>query len=61
MTLPEVTAKNIFEALVSDSLLEEAAATELVEALNEQKNVNWNLVLTKQFETEDSASDETHS
>ena len=61
MKLPEQSANNILGALTSKSLLEESAAKELVASLEEQKNVNWNLVLTKQFESEQGGHDETES
>ncbi len=59
MKLPEPSAKNILSALASKSLLAESAAKELVESLENQKDVNWNLVLTKQFESEQGGHDET--
>ena len=58
MKLPDQSSKNILGALTSKSLLEQSAARELVEALEKQKDVNWNLVLTRQFETEQGGNDE---
>lgn len=61
MKLPEQSAQNILGALTSKSLLEESAAKEVIEALDQQKGVNWNLVLTKQFQYEQGGGDETGS
>ena len=61
MKLPDQSAKNILSALTSKSLLVESVATETVKALEEEKNVNWNLVLTKQFEAEQEGHHETES
>ena len=61
MKLPPQSAKRITEALTSQSLLEESAVTEVVEALEAQKAVNWNVVLTKQFQSEQKGNDETNS
>lgn len=61
MKLPEKSAKNILGALTTKSLLDESVAREVVEALDQQKDVNWNLVLTKQFQSEQGGSDETAS
>ncbi len=61
MNLPQQSAKLILGSLNSESLLEESAAAELVEALEKQKSINWNLVLTKQFESEKGGHDETDS
>jgi hypothetical protein len=61
MKFPTESAKRITEALTSQSLLEESAVTEVVEALEAQKAVNWNVVLTKQFQSEQKGNDETNS
>lgn len=61
MKLPDQSAKKILSALTSKSLLIESVATETVKALEEEKNVNWNLVLTKQFESEQGDHHETES
>jgi len=61
MKLPKQSATNILSALTSESLLDEPAARELVESLEQQKEVNWNLVLTKQFESEQGGHDEAES
>ncbi len=61
MTFPAESAKRVSEALTSQSLLEKSAAAGVVKALEEQKDVNWNLVLTKQFESEQGGSDGTES
>lgn len=61
MKLPAQSAKNILGDLTSKSLLEESAAVKLVEGLDSQKGVNWNLVLTKQFESEQGGNDEAAS
>jgi hypothetical protein len=58
MKLSAQSARNILGDLTSKSLIEESAAGELVEALESQKAVNWNLVLTKQFESEQGGNDE---
>ena len=61
MKLPAQSAERILDALTSESLLEESAAAELVEALERQKDVNWNLVLTKQFESEQGGHNEVEA
>jgi len=61
MKLPEESAKHILKALIAKSLLAESAAAEAVKALEDQKNVNWNLVLTKQFECEQGGHNEAES
>jgi hypothetical protein len=61
MKLPTQSAKTITEAFTSQSLLDETAATEVVKALEAQKSVNWNIVLTKQFESEKKGDDETNA
>lgn len=61
MKLPAQSAERILDALTSKSLLEESAAVELVEALETQKDVNWNLVITKQFESEQGGHNEVEA
>tara|TARA_R110002096_G_scaffold147671_4_gene307613 strand:- start:8318 stop:8503 length:186 start_codon:yes stop_codon:yes gene_type:complete len=61
MTLPAETAKRVSEALASQSLVDKATIAEVVKALGESKDVNWNLVLTKQFESEQGGTDGTES
>ena len=61
MTLPAESTKRVSDALASQSLLDESALAEVVKALGEPKDVNWNLVLTKQFEFEQGGTDETDS
>lgn len=61
MKLPDQSYKNILSALTFEALLEEPAAKELVESLEKQRDVNWNLVLTKQFKSEQGGRDETES
>lgn len=61
MKLPEQSASNILGALTSKALLDESAAKELVASLEEQKDVNWNLVLTKQFKSEQGVHDKSES
>jgi len=61
MTLPDESAKNVSEALAAQSLLDQSEAKEVIKALQEQKAVNWNIVLTKQFESEQGARDEAES
>ena len=61
MKLPKQSAENITKALTSESLLEEATAKEVVGALDVQKSVNWNIVLTKQFKAEKGDQDEAES
>ncbi|MBC2600537.1 hypothetical protein [Puniceicoccus vermicola] len=61
MKLPKQAAENITKALTSVSLLEEATAKEVVDALDGQKSVNWNIILTKQFKAEKGDQDEVES
>tara|TARA_B110001469_G_C9638219_1_gene320353 strand:+ start:1628 stop:1813 length:186 start_codon:yes stop_codon:yes gene_type:complete len=61
MQLSEQSAKTITKAFTSQSLLDESTAVEVVEALEAQKTVNWNIVLTKQFQSEQKGDDETNS
>jgi hypothetical protein len=61
MKLPEKSAERILASLTSKPLLEELAAADVAKALKTEKGVNWNLVLTKQFESEQGGSDETES
>lgn len=61
MKLPTESATRITEALTTQLLLEESVATEVVEALEAQKTVNWNIVLTKQFKSEQGGNDEAFS
>lgn len=61
MKLPELSTELILNALTSKKLLEKSTATELTEALIKEKDVNWNLVLTKQFKSEQKGNDEAAS
>ena len=61
MKLPEKSSKRIIDELAKDSLLDDAAATEVVDSLENDKPVNWNIVLTKQYQSEKKTVDETHS
>ena len=61
MTLPAESAKKISEALSTQSLLDRSTVEEVVKALQEQRAVNWNIVLTKQFESEQDGGDEVES
>lgn len=61
MKIPEESAKNVLRDFISKSLLNKAAAAEVVENLEKEKDVNWNLVLSKQFESEQGGSDEPES
>ncbi len=61
MKLPADSAEKISEALVSRSLLQETSVAELVKSLDEEKVLNWNLILTKQYESEEGGADEADS
>ncbi len=61
MKLPTSSVERIFIALTSKSLLVESAATEVVQFLEKEQTVNWNLVLSKQFESEQGGRDEAES
>lgn len=61
MTLPAESAKRVSEALTSQSLLDKSAVAEVMKALGKQKEVNWNIVLTKQFESEQGGRNEAES
>lgn len=52
MQLPESSAKQLHAALVSKSLLEVPATDDVIKSLEAVKPVNWNLILTQQFEIE---------
>lgn len=61
MKIPDQSAEKILTDLTSKHLLEKSAAAEVVEALEKGKDVNWNIVLSKQFEAEKGGHDETDS
>lgn len=61
MKLPEESSKRIIDELAKNSLLDDAAAKEVVDSLENDKPVNWNIVLTKQYQSEKKTVDETHS
>ena len=61
MKLPEQSAKNILSTLTSKSLLSETAAADVVDCIEKEKDVNWNLVLTKQLQSEQGGLDEADS
>ncbi|MFM2179310.1 MAG: hypothetical protein RL015_3408 [Verrucomicrobiota bacterium] len=52
MQLPESSANKLHAALVSNSLLEKPTIDDVIKSLEAAKSVNWNLILTQQFETE---------
>ena len=49
----------ISDALISKSLLEKLAVEGLIASLRQGKSINWNLILTKQFELEQGGTNET--
>ena len=59
MKLPEKSSQLISDALISKSLLEKSAVEGLLESLRQERRVNWNLLLTKQFESEHGGTNET--
>ncbi|MBB5352106.1 hypothetical protein HNR46_002347 [Haloferula luteola] len=59
--LPDKTAERLLTAISTKPLLEKSAAAEVIDALKTGKPVNWNLVLTKQFESEQGGRDEAES
>jgi len=59
MKIPEKSCQLISDALISKSLLEKAAVEGLIDSLRQEKSVNWNLILTKQFESEHGGTNET--
>lgn len=61
MKLPPESSKRISEALSSHALLDKPVIAGVVESMAEEKHVNWNLVLTKQLESEQGGSNETES
>lgn len=61
MKLPEESSERLRNTLHSRSLLDETAIRGLIESLNGEKPVNWNLVLSKQFESEQGGRDEAES
>ncbi|NJM37325.1 MAG: hypothetical protein HC845_05350 [Akkermansiaceae bacterium] len=61
MQLPEESAKKLQYALISKSLLEKPAIDEVIKSLETEKPVNWNLILTKQFEIEQGGHREAES
>ena len=61
MSLPDLSSERILAAITAKPLLDKEAADELLDTLNKQKEVNWNLVLTKQFESEKGGQDEAKS
>ena len=61
MKLPEESAKRIVTKFTKEKLLEETAAKDVIDSLEKDKEVNWNIVLTKQFQSERKTDDETNS
>ena len=61
MKLPEESAKRIVTKFTKEKLLEETVAKDVIDSLEKDKEVNWNIVLTKQFQSERKTDDETHS
>lgn len=61
MKLPEESSKRIIDELTKEPLLEDAAAKDVVDSIGNDKPVNWNIVLTKQFQSEKGTDDETQS
>lgn len=59
MKLPEKSSEMISNSLLSQSLLTKSAVEGLLESLRQEKSVNWNLLLTKQFELEQGGTNET--
>lgn len=58
MTLPKESAEKLRDGLISQSLLANTAAEEVIKSLVMEKQVNWNLVISKQYESEQGGSDE---
>lgn len=61
MKLPEESSKRIIDELAKESLLDDAAAEDVIDSLEKNKPVNWNIVLTKQYQSEKKTDDETQS
>jgi hypothetical protein len=61
MKLPEKTSQQIVEELTKEQALDESAAKEVVSSLEAGTDINWNIVLTKQFKAETKDTDETES
>lgn len=61
MKLSEQSTQNILEALTANSLLEESVGEEVIKAIEQEKPMNWNLILTKQFRLEQGDANETAS
>lgn len=61
MKLPEESVEKLRVELISQSLLVKTAAEEVIKSLVTEKQVNWNLVLTKQFESEQGGGNEAQS
>ena len=59
MKLPEKSAQLIYESLTSQSLLEKSDVDALIESLRQERSLNWNLILTKQFKLEQGGNSET--
>jgi hypothetical protein len=52
MQLPEASARILHTALDSKELLETPTIDDVIKSLAAEKPVNWNIILTKQFEIE---------
>jgi hypothetical protein len=61
MQLPEASARKLQTALDSKSLLETQAINDVIKSLEAAKPVNWNVILTRQFEIEKGGHREAES
>lgn len=61
MQLPESSANKLHVAFVSKSLLEKPAIDDVIKSLEAAKPVNWNLIITQQFEIEKGGHHEAES
>ena len=55
------TTKIIKSKIIEEELLNESLAEEIVSSLKEDKPVKWNLLLSKQFESEKESKDEANT
>ena len=61
MSLPDKSAQEIRSSLSSLALLDSDAIENLLDCLNENRPMNWNIVLTQQFESEKKENNEAES
>lgn len=61
MRLPESSANKLHAALVSKSLLEKPVIDDVIKSLEDARPVNWNLILTQQFQIEKGGHHEAES